>query len=133
MRMTGSEVQCAREGLRQERADLARLLGNDADTVRDWERGKTFVPYRVADQIGELEALTERAVVQLVAELRAMPQPRAVVYRENEMPPRGDIARLGGRWWRRIARRAAAEVPGTRIGTRAEFDAMDREAQPNGN
>jgi ribosome-binding protein aMBF1 (putative translation factor) len=127
-RMTGSEVQCAREALGLERVDLARLLGNDAATVRDWERGKTFVPFKVQEQIGELDAITGRAVEQLVADLREMPQAYAVVYREDEQPQTGDVARLGRRWWRVVAARAAARVPGTRIGTRVELDAMGHEA-----
>lgn len=131
--MTGSEVLCAREddlGLAQ--ADLARLLGNNAATIRDWERGKTFTPLGLAAEIAEVEALleeaTEDAVERLVAELRAMPRPRVVVYAESERPSTGDVARFGVRWWRRVANRVKDRVPGTRIGTRAEFDAMDHEA-----
>ncbi|GAA4706735.1 protein of unknown function (DUF1870) [Promicromonospora umidemergens] len=126
-RMTGSEVQCAREALGLERVDLARLIGNDAATVRDWERGKTFVPFRVREEIGELEALTGRTVEQLVADLREMSQSQAMVYREDEQARADDVARLGRRWWRVVATRAAAQVPGTRIGTRAELDAMNHE------
>ncbi|MFC8796981.1 multiprotein-bridging factor 1 family protein [Promicromonospora sp. NPDC057138] len=131
-RMTGSEVWCARDELGLDRADLARLLGNDTATIRDWERGKTFTPVRLAAQIEEVEALlkraTESAVERLVAELRAMPQPRVVVYAENERPQDGDVARFGVRWWRHVANRGKAQVPGTRIGTLAEFDSMDHEA-----
>lgn len=126
-RMTGSEVQCAREVLGLERVDLARLLGNDPATVRDWERGKSLVPYRVHEQIGELEALTAQAVERLVAQLRQMQHPRAVVYREADESESKDVARLGRGWWRAVAARAASQVPGTIIGTRPEFDAMSHE------
>lgn len=132
-RMTGSEVLCAREedlGLSQ--ADLARLLGNNPATIRDWERGKTLAPLRLAAQIAEIEVILEdatgRAVNRLVAELRAMPQPRVVVYAEGERPQAGDVARFGVRWWRRVANKAKAQVPGTRIGTRADFDVMNHKA-----
>lgn len=131
-RMTGSEVLCAREedlGLTQ--ADLARLLGNNPGTIRDWERGKTLTPLRLAAQIAEIKVAlgeaTGRAVERLVVELRTMPQPRVVVYAEGERPQTGDAARFGVRWWRRVANRAKTQVPGTRIGTRAEFDAMNNQ------
>ncbi|WP_419703068.1 helix-turn-helix domain-containing protein [Promicromonospora sp. NFX87] len=131
-RMTGAEVLCERESLGLTQSDLARLLGNNADTIRDWERGKTFTPVRLAAQIAEVEALleeaTERAVAELVAELRAMPRPRAVVYGEGERPQQGDVERFGVRWWRGVASKAKAQVPGTRIGTQADFDAIDSEA-----
>ena len=130
-RMTGAEVLCARESLGLTQSDLARLLGNNADTIRDWERGKTFAPVRLAAQIAEIEALleevAEQAVTDLVAELRAMPQPRALVYGEGERPQQGAVARFGVRWWRGVASKARAQVPGTRIGTQADFDAIDSE------
>jgi transcriptional regulator with XRE-family HTH domain len=130
-RMTSAEVLCARESLGLTQSDLARLLGNNADTIRDWERGKTFTPVPLAAQIAEVEALleeaTEHAVTVLVAELRAMPRPRAVVYGEGARPQQGDVARFGVRWWRGVASKAKAQVPGTRIGTQADFDAIDSE------
>ena len=126
--MTGSEVQCAREALGLERVDLARLLGNGPMWVRDWERGKSLVPFRVREQIGELDAQTDQAVEDLVAGLRRMPQPRALVYREDEQPVDGDVARFGRKWWRVVVTRAVAQVPVTRVGTQAEFDAMDHES-----
>ncbi|MFI8528553.1 multiprotein-bridging factor 1 family protein [Promicromonospora sukumoe] len=132
LRMTGGELLCAREGLGLTQADLARLLGNKAATIRDWERGKTFTPLGLAAQIAEVEerldGATARAVEALVAELRAMPRPRVIVYAEDERPERGDAAQFGVRWWRSVASQAKRRVPGTRIGTRVDFDAMDHEA-----
>jgi hypothetical protein len=55
-----------------------------------------------------------------------MDRPRVLVYAENERPT-GDAARFGLRWWRHVAKKAKDQVPGTRIGTRAEFAAMDNE------
>jgi hypothetical protein len=126
-RMTGSEVWCAREVLGLERSDLGRLLGHSAEIVRDWERGKIRVPFRLREQLDELETFTTGAVEHLAAGLRQMPQPRALVYTEKEPQP-AEVARFGVRWWRGVAARAAAQVPGTRIGTSAELSAMSHEA-----
>ena len=125
-RMTGSEVWCAREALGLERSDLGRLFGNRTEIVRDWERNKLHVPFRVREQIDELEAITAKEVEWLIADLRQMPQPVAVVYAEKEPHP-PVVARFGVRWWRGVAARAAAQVPGTRIGTAAEIDAIGHE------
>lgn len=126
-RMTGSEVWCAREALGLERSDLGRLLGNRTEIVRDWERGKLKVPFGVREQIDRLEAVTDEAVERLVVDLRQMPRPLAIVYAEKEPLPPG-VARFGVRWWRSVAARAAAQVPGTRIGTAAEIDGIHHEA-----
>ncbi|GAA2234268.1 hypothetical protein GCM10010413_36910 [Promicromonospora sukumoe] len=126
-RMTGSEVWCAREALGLERSDLGRLLGNRAEIVRDWERGKLNVPFRVREQMDELEAITAKEVERLTADLRQMPQPVVVVYSDKEPQPPA-VARFGVRWWRTVAARAAGNVPGTRIGTTSEIDSIGHES-----
>lgn len=127
-RMTGSELWAERERLGLMREDLARLLSVREATVRRWEIGKDSIPVAVREELDALTAVTDDAVERLAAELRAATPPRAVVYRQEHGPlpaARADVERFGVGWWRAVAARAAARVPGARIGTQAEFDVLD--------
>ncbi|GAB4086349.1 hypothetical protein GCM10028784_29790 [Myceligenerans cantabricum] len=126
-RMTGSELWAERERLGLLREDLARLLSVREATVRRWEVGKDPIPVAVREELAAIAAVTDETVEQLIAELRTERAPRIVVYRQEHEPlpeKRANVERFGVSWWRAVAARAAARVPGTRIGTRAEFDAL---------
>lgn len=126
--MTGSELWAERERLGLAREDLARLLSVRGDTVRRWEIGKDLIPFAVRGEVRAIAAVTDDAVERLVAELCAMTTPRAVVYRHGHGPlpaARSDVERFGVSWWRAVAARATLQVPGARIGTQAEFEAID--------
>lgn len=128
-RMTGSELIVARSRLGMSRSEFARVLSVKEDTVRRWEIGKDPIPVRLGDEIREIEIATDRAVNSLLDDLRSMPSPRVVVFREHGQPgaDRLDPAGYGPGWWRAVAGRAAQEVPGTRIGTADEFAEIDAE------
>lgn len=126
-RMTGGELQTIREWLGVSTEDLAARLGVRHDTVRHWESGRGRIPVRVRQEVEDLEEHTARAVDDLVAALRDARDPAVVVYRSTDDMPadRPDVAELGARWWRHVVARAALEIPGLVIGTRAELDALD--------
>ena len=95
--------------------------------VRAWEAGRDPIPERVREEVETIEALTARAVGDLVLALGDVADPTVVVYRsEADMPTdRPDVTRLGARWWRHVVARAAHEVPGLVIGTADELAAAD--------
>lgn len=127
-RMTGSELTIARSRLGLTRADLARVLSAGENTVRRWEIGKDPVSFRARDVVSAIEKATEEAVDELVTTLKELSRPQVVVYREHDgagdEPP--GLAAYGPGWWRAVAGLAAAQVPGTRVGTREELDAINR-------
>lgn len=128
-RMTGGELWVARDGVGLDRADLARILEVTPAAIAGWEQSKTPVPHRVTETIRGLESTTEDAVARLVAELRAMPDPRvAIFWKADAVPPgRADAARYGFRWWRQVVDRALKQVPETRVGSPAEIAAIETE------
>ncbi|GAA1874249.1 hypothetical protein [Myceligenerans crystallogenes] len=126
-RMTGSELQLARLYLGMSRPDLARVLSCREDTVRRWEIGKDPVSFRVRDTLTAAENAADEAVEKLVAALQGMSAPRVVLDEEHERQRRDwpGHAVYGPGWWRAVVGRAARQVPGTRIGTKAEFQRID--------
>ena len=125
-RMTAGELQTVREYLGLTTEALAGVLAVRHDTVRRWESGKELIPVRVREEIEAIEADTARAVGELVAALNDSPDP-VVVYRTDAdlHAARPDMAHLTARWWRHVVARAAHEVPGLVIGTRADLEALD--------
>lgn len=130
-RMTGGELWIARDGVGLDRADLAGILKVTPAAVAGWEQSKTPVPHRVTETIRDIEAATEDAIARLVAELRAMPDPQAVIYwRPDAVPPnRADAARYGFRWWRQVVYCAVKQVRKTRVGSPEEIAATRNESQ----
>ncbi len=126
-RMTGGEMQTVREYLGLTTEQLAGRLDVRHDTVRRWESGRDPIPLRVSQEIEDLEEHTAHAVDQLVAALHDARDPAVEVYRRVEDMPsdRPDLIALGPRWWRHVVARAAGQVPGVAIGTRAELAALD--------
>ena len=116
-RMSGAELQTAREYLGLTIESLAGMLNVIPRTVRAWESGADPIPYRVPDEVAVIENYSAHAVDELVAALRADPDPFIVTYRrDGDMhTARPDTAHLPARWWRHIVARAVHEVPGVRI------------------
>lgn len=129
-RMTGGELWVARDGVGLDRADLARILDVTPAAIAGWEQSKSRVSQRVAETIRGIEAATDDAVVRLVAELRAMPDPQVLIYwKSDAVPPgRAEAARLGFRWWRQVVYRARQQVPETRIGSPEQIAEVRNEA-----
>lgn len=124
-RMTGGELQTVREYLGLTTQALAGILDVRHDTVRRWESGRDPIPRRVREEVERVEADTAAAVGELVDALHDARDPAVVVYRTDAdmHADRPDTAHLTARWWRHVVARAAHEVPGVVIGTRAELEA----------
>lgn len=123
MRMTGGELQAVREWLGLTGDALAGVLGVNPRTVRAWEAARDRIPVRVRDEVEMLESATAAAVAELVDGLRAARSPVVTVYRADAdlHAARPSTGHLTARWWRHVVARAAAEVPGTVIGTTEEL------------
>ncbi|UYG15745.1 DUF1870 family protein [Brachybacterium huguangmaarense] len=123
-RMTGGELMTIRDWLGLTGDVLASILGVDPRTVRAWESGKYRIPDGVREDIERIEADTATAVGELVDALNIARDPAVVVYRTDAElhDARPDTRHLTARWWRHVVARAAQEVPGIEIGTRAELD-----------
>lgn len=121
--MTAAELRSVTEYLGVSQADIAEILGVDMRSVRRWFQGPmdgrtNSIPAGAESELVRLVAETDAEVESLVKHLRAEANPVVVVFRgDSEMISlaEGPIARHPARWWRHVAARAAAEVPGTRI------------------
>ncbi|MFW3386781.1 UNVERIFIED_CONTAM: helix-turn-helix domain-containing protein [Kocuria sp. CPCC 205274] len=120
-RMTPIELKVVREALGLSREQLAAALNVGVRSVDDWESGRRPVPDGVRDGVERIEAFTAEVADQLVAHLleHAGPDPVFEVYdRDADMPaldlPGAPLAPTA-RWWRAVAYRVAADVPGLRI------------------
>src|SRR5690606_31946526 len=113
------ELQTVREFLGLTIESLAGMLRVNPRTIRSWEAGRDPIPERIRDEIAEIEAMTARAVGELVDALQNARNPAVVVYRRDEdmHAERPDMAHLPARWWRHVVARAAHEVPGVEIVT----------------
>jgi transcriptional regulator with XRE-family HTH domain len=123
-RMTGGEMQTVREYLGLTTESLAGILGVRHDTVRRWESGRDPIPYRVREEVEQIEAYTAHAVDDLVRALSDARDPAVVVYRTDAdmHAARTGVDHLPARWWRHVVARAAHEIPGVAIGTRGELE-----------
>lgn len=115
-RMSGAELRARREYLGLTGEALARLLGVNSRTERSWEQGRDPAPLRLRAEISEIEAETDAAVAEAARGLT--PGARIPVWRSDEemaadVPDLG--ARWTARWWRHVARRAAATMPDVTI------------------
>lgn len=124
-RMTGGELQTVREYLGLTQGALAGILSVRQDTVRRWESGRDRIPERVRVEVEHIEADTARAVTELITALQDARDPAVAVYRTDAdmHDARPDTTHLPARWWRHVVARAAVEIPGVAIGTRAELEA----------
>lgn len=111
-RMSGAELRARREYLGLTGEALARLLGVNPRTERSWEQGRDPAPHRLRAELVGLEVETDAAVAEAARGLT--PGSRIRVWRSDEEMA-VDVPGLGGRWtarwWRHVARRAAATVP----------------------
>lgn len=93
----------------------ARLEGVGGRPAR--QRDRDPIPYRVADDLAEVEAATARAVGEVVSALNDSRDPVARVYRQDEdlWAARAALRPYPASWWRMVIARATAEVPGVEI------------------
>lgn len=120
-RMTPIELKVVREALGLSREQLAAALNVGVRSVDDWESGRRPVPDGVREDVERIEAYTAEVADHLAADLleHAGPDPVFEVYdRDTDMPaldlPGAPLAPTA-RWWRAVAYRVAADVPGLRI------------------
>ncbi len=106
-RLSGAELRARREALGMGRGALARCLGNRIDTIRHWEgqyRGEK-TPYRLRDQLSEIEAETDDSITdleELISQIESgLMRPLAVLERYKLA-----IRDYGWTWWRVICVRA---------------------------
>lgn len=116
-RMTDAELRTIREWLGVTGDWLAGHLQVNPRTVRDWEQGRRPVPDRIRIAIEELEAVTGHAVGEAVTQLGDVPDPVAVVYRDDEEyhAAHPEMSAWPASWHRRVVARAALEVPALAI------------------
>jgi len=116
-RMDPGELQVVREALGLTGEHLAAMLSVNPRTLRAWEAGREPIPYRVREQVEQVEEYTARAVDEVVAALRNARDPEVRVYRTDEdlHRERPDMAHLPARWWRHVVYRAVEQVPGVAI------------------
>lgn len=114
--MTPAELRCVREFLGLTGDALASYLHVDPRNLRRWEAGTYAVPDGVRIAIEELEEITAQAVDDVVAQLMDVPDPVAIVYRNDiEYFAAHPEATLPASWLRAVVSRAALEVPGLAI------------------
>ena len=70
IRMASGELRGRREYLGMSQAALGAVLSVKEDTVRNWERGKDPVPYRIPGEIAALGAHTRLRVEEVADSLR---------------------------------------------------------------
>lgn len=116
-RMDPGELQAVREYLGLTGDALAGMLNVNPVTLRRWESGRDPIPYRVRDEVEQIEAYTATAVGELVDALRDARDVAVRVYRTDEEmhADRPDAAHLPARWWRHVVMRACHEVDGVKI------------------
>lgn len=102
-------------GLTQD--DTAALLDVSTRTVRHWIAGRYPVPDGVRDAIERGETWTAQAVDELVDTLKDVRDPAVLVYRSDEAmwAARPELRPWPAKWWRHVAMRASAKVPGVAI------------------
>ena len=102
-------------GLTQD--DTAALLDVSTRTVRHWIAGRYPVPDGVRDAIERGETRTAQAVDELVDTLKDARDPAVLVYRSDEAmwAARPELRPWPAKWWRHVAMRASAKVPGVAI------------------
>ena len=117
-RVSGPLVLIRREALGLTRDDLARMLDVRPDTLRHWEIGRDPAPYRLAGELGQVEADAAALAADLVA--RIAPGGEVVVWAsvEGMRSDAPDLAKWGTRGWRAIVGKAIATRPDIRVVSR---------------
>jgi DNA-binding XRE family transcriptional regulator len=113
-RMSPLELTARREYLGLSQDALARLLDVRRDTIGKWESGTQETPYRIREEIEQLEGETTSAVTELILSARASQIATLPLYRHDAElhaahPEHGHVT---ARWWRMVAVRVVREVPG---------------------
>lgn len=116
-RMDPAELQSIREYLGLSASHLAGILGVRNDTLRRWESGREPIPFRVREELEQIEAMTSRCVHEVVVALRDARDVTVAVYRSDKdmHAARPDMAHLPARWWRHVVMRACEQVEGVEI------------------
>ncbi|MFI2078537.1 helix-turn-helix domain-containing protein [Streptomyces triculaminicus] len=123
-RMTPAEFKVVREFLGLTGDWLAGHLGVSGRTVRSWEAGKHPIPDGVRLEIEDLEARTAGFISGCISQLKDLPDPRVITYRDDteyhtthpEMP-------FPASWHRAVIARIAQEVPGLAIAYHSDVPA----------
>ena len=118
-RMDPGELQAVREYLGLTGEALAAILSVNPVTLRRWESGRDPIPYRVREEVEQIEETTARAVDEIVTALEDARDVAVTVYRTDAdmHAARPDLAHLPARWWRHVVMRACERVDGVEIVT----------------
>jgi len=115
-KMTAASFKATRELLGLSDGWLAEYLGVSSRTVRHWEAGKYAIPAGVEQSVRQLEHRTREAVAELVDQLKALPQPIAVTYRNDaDYAAAWPDSQFPASWHRSVLARVATQVPGLGI------------------
>jgi DNA-binding XRE family transcriptional regulator len=117
---TAGYVQTMREFLGLNGEELAGLIGVNPRTLRAWESGRDLVPDRIEKEIGALVSETDEYVVDLVRDLAADSTVRVWRTDAELHEAKPYTAKWPARWWRHVAARATAQVPGATIVSTAD-------------
>lgn len=115
--MTAAELRCLREvELGLSIRELARAIGRDERNVYRWEGGEHAIARDTADKLAALVSYSEAAVTALVAAHE--PGGAVITYRDDKTfrdhVDTGALV-LSAAWHRRVAWRAAQQIPGASI------------------
>ena len=116
-RMDPGELQAVREYLGLTGEALAAILSVNPVTLRRWESGRDPIPYRVREEVEQIEETTARAVDEVATALEDARDVAVTVYRTDAdmHAARPDLAHLPARWWRHVVMRACERVDGVEI------------------
>ena len=111
-RMSGVEVRARREALGLERSHLGSIFGVQQETVKDWERGRLPVPYRVRMQMVAVERETIETIEDLTSLVDQADKDEG--HEDSWWTPVIDRAQpavraYGIRWWRTCCVKAWGE------------------------
>src|SRR5690348_13396099 len=122
--MTPAAFKVSREFMGLSDGWLANHLGVSSRTIRHWEQGKYLVPEGVEKAVIELKRRTQKAVSDLVEQLKGDPHPMATTYRnDDDYQAAQPDSEFPASWHRAVVARVAQEVTGLGIrfsGTEAE-------------
>lgn len=111
-RLAPAELRSRREYLGLTTEWLASLLDVRHDTVRRWESGHDAIPYRIGDELTEIEAMTSREVDALTASIteHSITSVTVPVTDAQLHEARPDLDRYPARWYRHVAVRSIATL-----------------------
>lgn len=109
--MSDAELRMVRHTLGLTGGDLAALLGVTDRTVRRWEVGTVPIPEGVRRDVEHLEGVASGHVTAVIDALTTVGTTSAGEVSLG-IPRDGVHGGLPASWWRAVAGRVAAEVPG---------------------